>query len=170
MTEPSGAVRGRPQKDIDPEQVRALAAIHCTLAEIGAVLDCSVDTLERHFADIIEKGKQQGRMSLRREQWKAARAGNVTMLIWLGKNLLQQRDVMQLDVASKDGKGLAVTEEYDYSQLGVEELRQLEELTRKALRRPAGMPDVPPGSVEVKAITNGANGSNGNGTTNGEHP
>lgn len=83
---------GRPLKKIDPELVGKLAAIGCTHPEIAAICGCSQDTIERRFADIIEKGKQEGKSSLRRLQWKSAQDGNIAMQIWLGKQLLGQRE------------------------------------------------------------------------------
>lgn len=82
----------RPKKKIDEELLFKLASINCSHAEMAAVLDCSSDTLERRYAAVIEKGRQQGRMSLKRKQYEMAMAGNVTMLIWLGKQNLGQRD------------------------------------------------------------------------------
>ena len=44
------------------------------------------------FAEIITRGRANGKMSLRRVQWARAQAGSDTMLIWLGKQILGQRD------------------------------------------------------------------------------
>ena len=82
---------GRPPLNIDPELIRRLAEIQATMAEIASVAGCSVDTLERNFADIIKKGREAGKCSLRRWQYKMA-ATNPTMAIWLGKIWLGQRD------------------------------------------------------------------------------
>lgn len=82
----------RPKIKIDPEMVQKLAQIFCTMEEIAAVVGCSVDTLERRFADIIKKGKESAKASLRREQYKKAMDGNTTMMIWLGKQYLEQTD------------------------------------------------------------------------------
>lgn len=79
-------------KDIDAEQVKALAAINCTMDEIAAVLDTSTVTLRARFLTQIEAGRAIGKQSLRRYQWEAAKRGNVTMLIWLGRQLLGQTD------------------------------------------------------------------------------
>jgi hypothetical protein len=79
---------GRPLLDIDEQQVRALAAINCTMVEIASVVGCSVDTLEKRFADIIKEGRATGRSSLRRYMWEAVQKGNITMMIWLSKNML----------------------------------------------------------------------------------
>ena len=90
--------RGRPQKVIDIEKVRSLAAIHCTDEEIASVLQISVDTLSRRkkedpaVLEALEGGRNQGKASLRRLQWEAAKKGNPAILIFLGKNILKQRD------------------------------------------------------------------------------
>jgi hypothetical protein len=82
----------RPKKDIDIEQVRKLAAIQCSYAEMASVLGCNESTLTRRFAQVIKEGRDQGRMSLKRKQYEVAMGGNTSMLIWLGKNVLGQRD------------------------------------------------------------------------------
>ena len=88
---------GPPRKPVDTELVEGLAGIGCTMEEISAFAKVSVDTLERRYAEIIKKGRELGKSSLRRMQWKAAEVGNVTMMIWLGKQLLAQRDNFDLN-------------------------------------------------------------------------
>ena len=92
---------GRPKKDIDPNIVGELASILCTMNEIAAVVGCSVDTLERRFADIIKNGRENGKQSLRRKQWKLADT-SAAMAIFLGKNYLGQRDVAVEDSNERD--------------------------------------------------------------------
>jgi AraC-like DNA-binding protein len=86
----------RPKKIIDKTKVESLAAIFCTTEEIAEVLGCSKDTLERRFAASLKKGRQAAKASLRREQWAAAKKGSVPMLIWLGKQYLNQKDRHEL--------------------------------------------------------------------------
>lgn len=88
----------RPQKKIDPKQVEQLAAINCSHAEMAAVLGCSADTLERRFAAVIKEGRGKGNVSLKRKQWQAAMDGNITMMIWLGKQNLGQRDRQEVEM------------------------------------------------------------------------
>jgi hypothetical protein len=85
----------RPKKNIDPEQVKKLAAIQCSYAEMAAVLGCDESTLTRRFAQVIKEGREQGKMSLKRKQYEVAMAGNCTMLIWLGKNILGQKEAAE---------------------------------------------------------------------------
>lgn len=103
----------RPRLSIDPAQVEELAAIMCTQAEMATVLGCSVKTLERRFGRAIEKGKARAATSLRRKQWQLAEKGNVTMLIWLGKQYLGQSDRPEADERKR-----AAFEEYLAMQKG----------------------------------------------------
>jgi len=84
--------RGRPRKAIGADQVEKLAAIQCSYEEMAAVLDCSVKTLQRNFVQAIEKGRENGRASLKRKQFEMAMKGDRTMLVWLGKQYLGQSD------------------------------------------------------------------------------
>ena len=95
---------------IDWPKVDAMCQIQCTGEEIASVLGISYDTLERACKREKEKGcaeyiaekKQGGKASLRRRQWQAAQDGNPTMLIWLGKQYLDQSDRPE-GVADVDG-------------------------------------------------------------------
>lgn len=82
----------RPKANIDPEQVKQLAMIQCSYAEMAAVVGCNESTLTRRFAQVIKEGREVGKSSLKRAQYKAAMNGNPTMLIWLGKQHLEQKD------------------------------------------------------------------------------
>jgi hypothetical protein len=59
------------------------------------VVGCSVDTLDRSFAEEMAKGRENLKISLRRWQLESAKKGNVVMLIWLGKQLLKQTDKVE---------------------------------------------------------------------------
>ena len=87
---------GRPRAVIDLKSLELMAKLGCTREEMAAELGCSVPTLDRRFDALIKSGKHQGRISLRRAQWKAALAGDRTMLVWLGKNELGQTDKHEL--------------------------------------------------------------------------
>jgi hypothetical protein len=76
-------------------KLKQLAALGLSSAEIAAVLDCSKDTLERRYKEVIETGRQTRNASLRRKQYEVATGGNPTMLIWLGKQFLGQKDQVE---------------------------------------------------------------------------
>jgi AraC-like DNA-binding protein len=83
---------GRPAIKVDTDLIEKLAAIHCTNKEIAEVLGISIDTLQRNFPDFLQKGRATGKAKLRRLQWQKAEEGNPTMLIFLGKQILGQKD------------------------------------------------------------------------------
>jgi hypothetical protein len=49
--------------------------------------------LQRNFGGPLKKGRGLARGSLKRKQFQVAMGGNVTMLIWLGKVYLKQREL-----------------------------------------------------------------------------
>ncbi len=83
---------GRTAKPIDVATIKKLAQIGSTTEEVGFVLGVSKDTIERRFMKVMNEGRANLRMSIRRGQYKKALEGNPTMLIWLGKQLLGQKD------------------------------------------------------------------------------
>ena len=87
---------------LDEEQLKKLASINCTMEEIANFVGCSVDTLEKNYMEAIKIGRSAGRASLRRIQFEQAKNGNATMAIWLGKQLLGQRDRADLNVNLAD--------------------------------------------------------------------
>ena len=99
----------RPFKELDPEQLRTLAALGCTYEEIGAVLKVSADTLSRRYAEPIKQGRENGKASLRRLQWQSANKGSVAMLIWLGKQWLGQKERSETELTGKDGAPMQVS-------------------------------------------------------------
>ncbi len=93
---------GRPLIEIDEDELFKLASFHCTDVEIAAFFDFSVDTLNRRFAEILRKGREQGKRTLRKLQWNSAIGGNTTMLIWLGKQILKQTDKIEQEITTVD--------------------------------------------------------------------
>jgi hypothetical protein len=85
----------RPRKKIDTEQLEKLAMIGCTTEEIAGFFEVSRDTIERRYAAIIAKGRQNGKIRLRRLQLQIAEKGNAVMAIWLGKQMLGQTDKIE---------------------------------------------------------------------------
>lgn len=89
---------GRPRKAIDQDQVRRLAMINCSYAEIAAVVGCNESTLTRRFAHVIKEGHEQGKSSLKRMMWEACQKGNVSMMIFLSKQMLGYSDKVEQKV------------------------------------------------------------------------
>lgn len=93
--------------EVSVPTVRKLARIGCTLEEMSYVLGCSVDTLEE-FSEIIKEGQGQRKMSLRHRQYQKALKGDTTLLIWLGKQDLKQKD--KHEFTGEDGRDLIPSE------------------------------------------------------------
>ena len=104
----NGKLGGRPKYQIDYKALGSLCAIQCTGEEIAGVLDVDYDTLNKRlaeeghggFTDYNKKKSSGGKMSLRRKQFEIAKEGNPTMLIWLGKQYLEQSEKTKTDLTS----------------------------------------------------------------------
>ena len=113
--------RGRPVIEFDLGEVEKLGMLGASAAEMGAWFGCGTRTIERRMADeegefwrSYKKGLGRLKISLRRQQIEAAKAGNTAMLIWLGKQLLEQRDKREIkeeSTVTQRVEGLALTEE-----------------------------------------------------------
>lgn len=88
---------GRPKKEIDYVAVEKLANIQCTQEEIASFLGISSRTLLRDekFKELFNRGRENGKMSLRRIQWKHAEK-SASMAMFLGKQYLGQRDNVEV--------------------------------------------------------------------------
>ena len=84
--------RGNRKKIVTPEDVYHLAAIGCSDSEIARWFDVAETTLKYNFSEIIAKGREDIKMSLRRAMIKNALGGNAVMQIWLSKNWLGMSD------------------------------------------------------------------------------
>lgn len=98
----------RPRTEIDLGELERLCVRQCTDEEIGAWFGVSTRLIERRrtepaFAEVMERGKAKGRISVRRAQMKMLEAGNATMGVWLGKQLLGQTDFIthNIDLTSQ---------------------------------------------------------------------
>jgi len=109
---PEGNKRGPkgPSKllsDNDFQRLLNMVRIQCTQTEICSILGMSDTTLNRrlqergyeNFLDLYKRHNDEGRMSLRRMQWQAAENGNSTMLVWLGKQYLGQKDKQEQTIS-----------------------------------------------------------------------
>lgn len=95
--------QGRPTKEFDLAEVEKLGMLGATAAEMAAWFGASLRTIERRmgmkegaFRAAYDRGFGRLKISLRRQQIEAAKAGNTAMLIWLGKQLLEQADKREI--------------------------------------------------------------------------
>ena len=106
---------GRPKTAIDLEELVRICRLNCTMPEIAAFLDVPLRTLEDRYTkdkevrEAIQKGRELGKLSVRRKQIQIMEdTGSATMAIWLGKQLLGQRD--KHDIVTEDRSDSALDE------------------------------------------------------------
>jgi len=110
---------GRPRKPIDWKLVDEMLYAGCLGTEIAASIGVCADTLYQRCVEECrdEKGNQYltfsaysqekssvGESILRRTQFNKAQEGDTSMLIWLGKNRLGQRDNKDMTIANPQGE------------------------------------------------------------------
>jgi len=81
-----------PREISTEKQVENLASFGLTNKEIAEALGYDENTLKRHFEIFLVKGRVNLREKLKRKQIAVALTGNVSMLIWLGKQYLDQTE------------------------------------------------------------------------------
>lgn len=84
------------------EQVKLFGSLAATHEEMANWFQCSVNTIERYmmnengeFFRVYKKALSDTKQSLRRLQMKLAQEGDRVMLIWLGKQLLGQKEKIE---------------------------------------------------------------------------
>lgn len=95
---------GRPRKEIDKDNFEKLCGLQCTLDEISGFFNCSYDTIRRfcqrtygkNFETVYKEHSMVGKISLRRAQMKLAEK-SAAMAIFLGKNMLGQKDQLEVE-------------------------------------------------------------------------
>lgn len=93
----------RPVKEINKEQFESLCNLQCTIEEIAGFFKCNKDTInawckrtyDEGFSETYKKYSQNGKISLRRYQYRLAEK-NASMAIWLGKQWLGQTEKQEV--------------------------------------------------------------------------
>ena len=126
----------RPKVKIDLAELEKLSGMQCTDEEVAAFFDVSTKTIERRrknkrFREVMERGKAKGRVSIRRNLFRLANAGNVAASIFLSKNLLGYKDYFNNELTGVAGGPIQIASKPDFSQLNADELKQLRGLADK---------------------------------------
>ena len=93
---------GRPPTVINLDELIKLAELNCTLQEMADYFKVGIATIKRklrhpQFRALMDRGRATGRVKLRSAQYLAAVVDkNPTMLIWMGKQMLEQKDRTEL--------------------------------------------------------------------------
>ena len=118
---------GRPRRKFDLEKVTVMASIGASPYEMASYFDCSTrviqqrmtedeeDPVKGDFLRAYKKGFGEVKRSLRRCQIETALNGNPALLIWLGKNLLDQTDKIdsKQEISSKSEVKMEITPEIE---------------------------------------------------------
>jgi hypothetical protein len=97
---------GRKEAIIDWNLVDHLLEAGCTGTEVASRIGIHPETLYRHckkelkidFAVYLQQKREKGDTLLREKQMSCAMKGDKTMLVWLGKQRLGQREKMDHNV------------------------------------------------------------------------
>lgn len=112
---------GRPKSEIDWDMVDNFLKAHCDGVGIASYFGVAPDTLyrltnERYnmtFTAYSQQKKSEGKDLLRAKQFQTAMAGDKAMLIWLGKQYLEQKE--KTDITS-DNERLTQHPAFDLSK------------------------------------------------------
>ena len=112
---------GAPRKPIDFDEMAKLAQMQCNLGEVASFFDVDPETIKRRvkekynltFTDYKALKGAKGLTSLRQMQFAAAKRGNFSMLIHLGKNMLGQSDKHDITTDGKKTIHVRFTENED---------------------------------------------------------
>jgi len=98
---------GRPKADIDWNKVDKYLQAQCDGVGIAGILGIHPNTFylaceekfKISFSEYSAQKRGEGRELLRAKQFQSAMEGDKTMLVWLGKQYLNQREKVDSDVS-----------------------------------------------------------------------
>jgi hypothetical protein len=128
----------RPKVKIDLAELEKLCAMQCTDEEIAAFFGVSTRTIERRrkvkkFNEVMERARAKGRVSVRRALFRLANNGQIAAAIFLSKNLLGYKDYVNSELTGAAGGPIQIAAKPDFSQLNIDELKQLRTLADKTI-------------------------------------
>ncbi len=100
---------GAPRK-VNEIELEKLASFGCTVKECASFFGVTDSAIRKSYSRLYHKGKESGKIRLRKIQWNIAIKGNAAMAIFLGKNYLEQTD--KQEIAGKDGQPIKIAVEY----------------------------------------------------------
>jgi len=105
---------GRKPVHIDLVELEKLSSLQSTDEELAAYFGVTARTIgnkrrQPEFAEAMRRGRAKGCISVRRAQFKALDKGNPAILIWLGKQMLNQRDVRPIELSGPGGKAVKIS-------------------------------------------------------------
>jgi hypothetical protein len=94
--------------------------VYCA-EKLGINIDTLADRIKERtglsFSEYKDQKKEAMRVNIRKKQYDVAMAGNVSMLIWLGKNELGQKDKSENEIKIGESSGVHISIIKDESDL-----------------------------------------------------
>lgn len=115
-------IRRRRHAKIRLSEIRSLSRLQCSEAEVAGVLGISLKTFRQVLArderarEAWEEGRQHGKVSLRRKQFRLADT-SAPMAIHLGKQYLGQHEVITTEVSGPNGTPIQTVATLDLESL-----------------------------------------------------
>lgn len=78
-------------RPVQADTVLRLASLYMDVDEIAKVIDMPIQQVKDVYGPIIEQGRQEAVIALRRARWRVAMRGNVAMLLHLSQELLNEK-------------------------------------------------------------------------------
>lgn len=108
---------GKLPADIKLAEFERLVQLQCTVEEAASFFKCAKRTLQRYlkqpeYAEAWERGRELGKLSLRRLQWRHANgtgSSAVQMTIHLSKHWLGETEKVLNEITGKDGAPIEVS-------------------------------------------------------------
>lgn len=95
---------GRPKRTYTKEQVKKIeeCAFHgCQTETIATLTEIPASTLRDNFRGLLAKKRAERKLELRKAQDRQAQVGNSALLIFLGKNELEQTDTRDQNIQAE---------------------------------------------------------------------
>lgn len=106
-TKPPTKPRDPRSADIDFKVVEGMASVGATNVEIAEFIGVAEATIRKHCTEILIRARGSMKTKLRRAQLRTALKGNPAMLIWLGKQMLGQKEKSEINVGPIGESALA---------------------------------------------------------------
>ena len=94
----------RPKKEFSKAKVvkiKAMAMNQCHTKTIAEAIGEPESTIRGCFRELLTQKRAEGRAELRKRQNAAAEKGNPALLIFLGKNYLDQKDAKDINLGGE---------------------------------------------------------------------
>lgn len=117
------------KSEIDWDQVGEYLRAQCSGVEIASLIGIHENTLYTRckedlgleFVAFSQQKKAEGKEALRKKQYDVAMQGDKTMLVWLGKQLLGQKDKQEIDQKTEHSGGITIEVIESTSRPGIQE-------------------------------------------------